>query len=132
MDRSLAYLAQSARSPASATKHAHVVLPGGSYPLCALGALVLLGASCSSRSLAAQAARRRQWGRICLGLGARCCAWPSRWLIALAWTIPAGVAIGTNQRLANWLQPVVQVTASVPATALFPILLLLSSACPAD
>jgi NitT/TauT family transport system permease protein len=45
--------------------------------------------------------------------------------IALAWTIPLGVVIGTNQRLAKVLQPVVQVTASVPATALFPIFLLL-------
>jgi len=44
--------------------------------------------------------------------------------IALAWTIPVGVLIGTNERLARWLQPVVQVTASVPATALFPVVLL--------
>lgn len=46
-------------------------------------------------------------------------------LIALVWTIPLGVAIGTNRRLAAVLQPVVQVTASVPATALFPVVLLL-------
>jgi NitT/TauT family transport system permease protein len=46
-------------------------------------------------------------------------------LIALAWTVPLGVAIGTNRRLATILQPVVQVTASVPATALFPVILLL-------
>jgi len=45
-------------------------------------------------------------------------------VIALLWTIPAGVAIGTNRRLANFLQPVVQVVAAIPATALFPILLL--------
>jgi NitT/TauT family transport system permease protein len=45
-------------------------------------------------------------------------------LIALVWTVPVGVAIGTNRRLANILQPVVQVTASVPATALFPVILL--------
>ncbi|MBI4302471.1 MAG: ABC transporter permease subunit [Chloroflexi bacterium] len=43
--------------------------------------------------------------------------------LALAWTLPLGVAIGTNQRLANRVMPVVQVVASVPATALFPILL---------
>lgn len=46
-------------------------------------------------------------------------------VIALAWTVPLGVAIGTNRRLAAVLQPVVQVIASVPATALFPVLLLL-------
>jgi NitT/TauT family transport system permease protein len=44
--------------------------------------------------------------------------------LALAWTIPVGVAIGTNRRLATMLQPVVQITASVPATALFPVFLL--------
>ncbi len=44
--------------------------------------------------------------------------------IALLWTIPLGVAIGSNRRLARWLQPVVQVVASVPATALFPAFLL--------
>ncbi len=46
-------------------------------------------------------------------------------LIALAWTAPVGVAIGTNRRLAVIFQPVVQVVASVPATALFPIILML-------
>ncbi|MDX9864922.1 MAG: ABC transporter permease subunit [Anaerolineaceae bacterium] len=46
-------------------------------------------------------------------------------MIALAWTIPLGVMIGTNPRWAKILQPVVQVTASIPATALFPIVLLL-------
>jgi len=45
-------------------------------------------------------------------------------VIASAWTIPAGVAIGFNPRLARIAQPVAQVAASVPATALFPVLLL--------
>ncbi|NTW49208.1 MAG: ABC transporter permease subunit [Chlorobiales bacterium] len=45
-------------------------------------------------------------------------------VIALLWTIPVGVAIGTNRRLANILQPIVQVVAAIPATALFPVLLL--------
>jgi NitT/TauT family transport system permease protein len=44
--------------------------------------------------------------------------------ITLAWTIPVGVFIGTNRRLAGILQPMVQVVASIPATALFPIILL--------
>ena len=44
-------------------------------------------------------------------------------LIALAWTIPAGVAIGFHPRLARYAQPLAQIAASVPATALFPILL---------
>ena len=45
-------------------------------------------------------------------------------LIAAAWTIPAGVAIGFDPKLARFAQPFAQVAASVPATALFPVLLL--------
>jgi NitT/TauT family transport system permease protein len=44
--------------------------------------------------------------------------------IASAWTIPAGVAIGFSPRLARIAQPLAQIAASVPATALFPVLLL--------
>ncbi|HET9921972.1 MAG TPA: ABC transporter permease subunit, partial [Ktedonobacteraceae bacterium] len=46
-------------------------------------------------------------------------------LIGVAWTVPAGVAIGLSPRWSRRLQPVVQVVASIPATALFPVLLLL-------
>src|SRR5262249_41049197 len=45
-------------------------------------------------------------------------------LIAAAWTIPAGVAIGFNPQFARLAQPIAQIAASVPATALFPVLLL--------
>jgi NitT/TauT family transport system permease protein len=45
-------------------------------------------------------------------------------IIALLWTIPVGVAIGTNRKVATFLQPLVQIFASIPATALFPVLLL--------
>jgi NitT/TauT family transport system permease protein len=45
-------------------------------------------------------------------------------VIALVWTVPVGVAIGTNRRLANTIAPLVQVVASIPATALFPVFLL--------
>jgi len=44
-------------------------------------------------------------------------------LLASLWTIPVGVAIGFNPRLAKLAQPIAQVAASVPATALFPILI---------
>jgi NitT/TauT family transport system permease protein len=46
-------------------------------------------------------------------------------LLASAWTIPAGVAIGFKPQLARVAQPLAQIAASVPATALFPVLLLL-------
>jgi NitT/TauT family transport system permease protein len=40
------------------------------------------------------------------------------------WAVPAGVWIGTTPRVAKIAQPLVQIAASIPATALFPILLL--------
>jgi NitT/TauT family transport system permease protein len=44
--------------------------------------------------------------------------------ISAAWTVPVGVAIGFNPKLARIVQPIAQVMASVPATAFFPILLI--------
>ena len=45
-------------------------------------------------------------------------------LLAAAWTIPVGVAIGSHPPLARLAQPLAQIAASVPATALFPVVLL--------
>ena len=45
-------------------------------------------------------------------------------VLAAAWTIPAGVAIGFNPKLARIAQPLVQIVASIPAPALFPVILL--------
>ncbi len=45
-------------------------------------------------------------------------------LIGALWTIPVGVAIGFNPRFARVAQPLVQLAASIPATALFPVILL--------
>jgi len=46
-------------------------------------------------------------------------------ILGALWTIPVGVAIGFNPRLARIAQPLAQIAASVPATALFPVVLLL-------
>ncbi|MGA8025695.1 MAG: ABC transporter permease subunit [Bryobacteraceae bacterium] len=46
-------------------------------------------------------------------------------VLAALWTIPVGVYIGLRPRLSAVAQPLAQIAASVPATALFPILLLL-------
>jgi NitT/TauT family transport system permease protein len=51
------------------------------------------------------------FGRVCLSL-----------MLALLWTIPLGVLIGTRRRVAAVLQPIVQIVASVPATAIFPVI----------
>jgi NitT/TauT family transport system permease protein len=44
--------------------------------------------------------------------------------LAALWTVPVGVKIGLNRRLGAIAQPLAQIAASVPATALFPIILL--------
>jgi NitT/TauT family transport system permease protein len=63
-----------------------------------------------------------QWGNIALGILATMLRVFVSLLIAVLWTVPLGYAIGSSPRLAGWLQPVVQVVASLPATALFPVL----------
>ena len=46
-------------------------------------------------------------------------------IIGALWTVPVGVAIGFSPRFARIMQPLVQLAASIPATALFPVLLLI-------
>ena len=46
-------------------------------------------------------------------------------LLAALWTVPVGVMIGLRPRLSAIAQPIAQIAASVPATALFPIILLM-------
>jgi NitT/TauT family transport system permease protein len=60
-----------------------------------------------------------------LGLGATFLRVNLALLIGALWTIPAGVAIGFNPKLARIAQPLAQIAASVPATALLPVILLL-------
>jgi NitT/TauT family transport system permease protein len=60
-----------------------------------------------------------------LGLGATFLRIMAALAIGAAWTIPAGVKIGFSPRLARVAQPLAQIAASVPATALFPVVLLI-------
>src|SRR5208337_2067457 len=60
-----------------------------------------------------------------LGLGATFLRITAALVIGAAWTIPAGVKIGFSPRLARVAQPLAQIAASVPATALFPVVLLI-------
>jgi NitT/TauT family transport system permease protein len=46
-------------------------------------------------------------------------------LVGALWTVPIGVWIGTNNRLGRIAQPIAQIAASIPATAVFPVVLLL-------
>jgi NitT/TauT family transport system permease protein len=59
-----------------------------------------------------------------LGLGATFLRVTASLILGALWTIPVGVAIGFNPRLARIAQPLAQIAASVPATALFPVVLL--------
>ncbi len=45
-------------------------------------------------------------------------------VLAALWTIPVGTVVGLHPRLSAIAQPIAQIAASVPATALFPIILL--------
>jgi NitT/TauT family transport system permease protein len=45
--------------------------------------------------------------------------------LAALWTIPVGVTIGLHPKLSAVAQPIAQIAASIPATALFPIILLI-------
>jgi NitT/TauT family transport system permease protein len=45
-------------------------------------------------------------------------------VLAAMWTIPVGIFIGLRPRASAVLQPIAQIAASVPATALFPVILL--------
>jgi NitT/TauT family transport system permease protein len=88
---------------------------------------VLLGVAYGAGKMAGLAAMvtRSELRSILVGGGATFLRVELTLVLAALWTIPAGVAIGLNARLSAALQPIVQVVASVPATALFPIIILL-------
>ena len=82
-------------------------------PYLLVKAALLLKGLPSAELLATLEAAAASFGRVAASLG-----------IASLWAIPAGVAIGFNPRLSKVAQPLAQIAASVPATALFPVVLL--------
>jgi NitT/TauT family transport system permease protein len=116
------------------TPQSHIVQPLDDGP-------VRKGASPVLWTLAVLALTIAGWGAVQAGLMLRTVTWPelrqllegagatflrvnASLLISALWTVPVGVAIGFNPRLARFVQPVAQILASVPATAFFPILLI--------
>jgi NitT/TauT family transport system permease protein len=97
-------------------------------PTAALLALGVWGAVATFGALAGLA--RSEWRLIAVSAAATFLRTSIALVLAAAWTIPAGVAIGMTPRWAKRAQPLVQITASVPATALFPVLLLALLALP--
>ena len=61
---------------------------------------------------------------ILFGAGATFLRVEASLILAGLWTIPVGVYIGLQPRLAAVVQPLAQIAASIPPTALFPVLLL--------
>jgi NitT/TauT family transport system permease protein len=68
---------------------------------------------------------KSELGEILRGAGATFLRVEATLVLAALWTIPAGLYIGLRPKLAAYAQPLAQIAASVPATALFPIVLLL-------
>jgi NitT/TauT family transport system permease protein len=67
---------------------------------------------------------RPQVGTLLWGAGATFLRVELTLVLAALWTIPVGVFVGLRPRLAAIAQPMAQIAASVPATALFPIVVL--------
>jgi NitT/TauT family transport system permease protein len=103
--------------PASRSPRGALLVAG-----CATAPLVLYGAWRAFGLLATLPAS--SWKSLLFGLAATFLRVAAALALALAWTVPAGVAIGMNRRLASLAQPIVQVVASIPATALFPVIVL--------
>jgi NitT/TauT family transport system permease protein len=104
-----------------------VAAPWRDWLLRALAVLVLVGIGYAVVRVAVilSGLQKAELHATALGLGATFLRVNLALLIGALWTIPAGVAIGLNPRLARIAQPLAQIAASVPATALLPVILLL-------
>ncbi|WP_298817069.1 ABC transporter permease [Chloroflexus sp.] len=100
-----------------------------SWVLTVVGVLIIAWGVWSGSQLLLQVSIA-QWGSIILGVGATMLRVATATTLALLWTVPVGVYIGTRPRAAAVLQPIVQIAASIPATALFPVLVLALIAIP--
>jgi len=90
----------------------------------AVAALVSVGYGLVRVAIVLSGLQKAQLHEAALGLGATFLRVNLALLIGTLWTVPAGVAIGFNPRLARIAQPLAQIAASVPATALLPVILL--------
>ena len=123
LDRVDAWLLARMPSPTHLGENSGSTARWGMRALSVSGALILLYGGLRAAALLF-AVPLAAWADIATGLVLTLLRVAAALTLALAWTVPLGVAIGSSPRFAAWLQPVVQIAASVPATALFPILLL--------
>jgi NitT/TauT family transport system permease protein len=106
--------------------HAHRERPWAKWPARALSILILLGLVYLVVNMSFMAARVSAPELRAILWAAAATFLRVEFVLILAglWTIPVGVYIGLRPRLATVAQPIAQIAASVPATALFPIVLL--------
>ena len=118
----LYFARENARSPA----HPHEASPS-KWVTWLVSALVLAGVSIAIAKMALMLATltRPELKEISWGAGATFLRVEFTLALAALWTIPVGVFIGMRPRLSALAQPIAQIAASVPAPALFPIVLLL-------
>jgi len=76
-------------------------------------------------SVTLAALSRPEMREILWGAGATFLRVEATILLAACWTVPVGLYVGLRPKLCAVAQPIAQIAASVPATALFPIVLLL-------
>jgi NitT/TauT family transport system permease protein len=86
-------------------------------------AVIAYGAFRMGRTLATLS--RSQVAGLVQGAGATFLRVELTLFVSALWTIPVGVFIGLRPRLAALAQPLAQIAASIPATALFPVVVLL-------
>jgi NitT/TauT family transport system permease protein len=90
----------------------------------AAGVLIGLGFAVFHAARELSGLRREDYGELLESAALTFLRVNSALILGALWTVPAGVAIASNPRLARIAQPLVQIAASIPATALFPIILL--------
>lgn len=96
-----------------------------SFATAVLGIFLLLaaGAVIWRASLLLRGISLHEYSNLMVGAGATFLRVLCALFFSALWTIPVGVAIGFNPRLARIVQPVAQIAASFPGSALFPVIL---------
>src|SRR4029077_20641271 len=92
-----------------------------------LAVVLLAGESCGGARavMILTGQQKAELQEAAIGLGATFVRVNLTLLLGALWTVPARVAIGFSPKVSRIAHPLAQIAASVPATALFPVVLLL-------
>ncbi len=93
------------------------------YVVVAAGLAIVIGYAAFHAALLLRGIHGHEFLRLGVGAALTLTRVSAALLIGSLWTIPVGVAIGFNPRLSHIAQPIAQIAASFPATALFPLIL---------